>query len=133
MSTRSSSEFLYQLPSTLRLPAGHLQQGFPECMPAFLLTRFCPLQAAQVLVFLLKVSAKSGHPGTPVICIVIIGPEGGKIKTDTFSVLFFPRKLTNYFNRIVMIAPISWSHKHPKAAIRQGCLRNSKIRTPFEF
>lgn len=66
----------------LRLSAGRLQQGLPERVPAFLLTRFCPLQAAEVLVFLLKVSAKSGHPGTPVICIVITAPKAGKIKTN---------------------------------------------------
>lgn len=77
-----------------------------------------------MLVFLLKVSAKSGHPGTPVICIVIVGPEGEKIEQVCFQYIFFPRKLIGYFNRIVMVAPIFWSHKHPKAAIRQGCLRN---------
>lgn len=47
-------------------------------MTAFLLTRFCPFQAAEVLVFLLKVSAKLGHPGAPTLRIIVIWP--GKCK-----------------------------------------------------
>lgn len=95
-STGRPPEFLDQLPGTLWLSAGRLQQGFPERVPALLLTRFCPLQAAEVLVFLLKVSAKSGHPGTPVIRIVIIGPGGDKkkqIQRGFKQFLFFLKEL----------------------------------------
>lgn len=69
---RRSAQVLHQLPSALRLPAGRLQQGFPKRVPAFLLTRFCPFQAAEVLIFLLKVSAKLGHPGAPTLRIIVI-------------------------------------------------------------
>lgn len=72
---RSSLQFLDQLASTLWFSTGRLQQGLPERVPAFLLTRVCPLQAAEVLIFLLKVSAKLGHPGAPTLRIIIIRPR----------------------------------------------------------
>lgn len=68
----SSPQFLYQLTSAFGLLTGSLQQRLPKCMPAFLLSRLCPLQAAEVLVFLLKVSAKLGHPGAPALHVVVV-------------------------------------------------------------
>lgn len=75
---RSPLQLLHQLAGALRFAAGRLQQSFPKRVPAFLLTRFCPLQAAEVLVFLLKVSAKLGHPGAPTLRIIVIGPGEGR-------------------------------------------------------
>jgi hypothetical protein len=74
----SSPKLLHQLAGALRFPAGRLQQRLPKRMPAFLLTRLCPLQAAEVLVFLLKVSAKLGHPGAPTLRIIVTWPGKGR-------------------------------------------------------
>lgn len=51
-------------------------------MPAFLLTRLCPLQAAEMLIFLLKVSAKLGHPGAPTLHIIVIRPGRSRERNE---------------------------------------------------
>lgn len=77
-----SPQLLDQLASALGLSAGRLQQGLPKRVPAFLLTRFCPLQAAEVLIFLLKVSAKLGHPGAPTLRVIVIWPGRCKERSE---------------------------------------------------
>lgn len=98
-------QLLHQLPGTVWVPAGGVQQGFAEGVAVSLLTHARPLLPAHVLVFLLEVRAELEEPRSPRGAALFFQPvsqntrrggrdDGGRDFTDESLLPIKTHKLT---------------------------------------